>query len=210
MIVSKPNRPRYVTLSYGLGIVLVVCGLGTFLFPFSVNDKASAKKTACLSNLKQIDTAVLIYASDHNDALPPFYTFDGADTGSQFQKLIKPYSKSEYLLICPAFDHPNDNSMRTPGSEGILGTMSYVHSLSLRGIIPGFADGTRGLTLYGLNDPEHTAYMRDPVCGFGQAKDKDGNSFSGVLNSAHGGGFNIAFLDGHVRNKTPIDIHSEL
>jgi prepilin-type processing-associated H-X9-DG protein len=214
MIISKPKTSWFLKIWYGLAAVTLLFCLWSFFFALGANSPVTAKKAACISNLKQISTATLIYASDNSDTLPLFYTFDGADQGSKFKSLIISYvnhSDSQYdLFKCPSFEHPNDKSIRVPGPEGILGRMSYVHCLSLRGIIPKFSTGSRTLTLYGLDYPANIHYMRDPICGFGPTKDKDGNSYPGVLNSPHGGGFNIANLDGHVKCKTPVDINTDL
>ena len=215
MNTSKPKKSWVARLAIGATVVFIVCCLGLIIFPFNVTSKAIAKNTACISNLKQIDTAILIYASDHNDALPPFYTFEGADQGNRFKAVVSSYRKSsslkhDYQFQCPSFEHPNDDSVRMPGPEGVLGSLSYVHCLSLRGIIPGFSTGSRILTLYGLSDPENIHYLRDPICGFGSAKDKDGTAYPGVLYSPHGEGFNMANLDGHAKYKILTELNTDL
>lgn len=55
--------------------------------------KARAQTTNCLSNLRQLATAAIMYARDHDETLPD------ADT---WMDELKPYHKNEALLKCPA------------------------------------------------------------------------------------------------------------
>lgn len=49
--------------------------------------------TSCLSNLKQISTASLLYAQDNDNTLPE---------GGLWAQQTQPYTKSERLYTCPA------------------------------------------------------------------------------------------------------------
>lgn len=55
--------------------------------------KKAAKKTACLSNIKQLSTAVLIYLSDYDDK----FSMDP----SRMKAALHPYTKNDQLWICP-------------------------------------------------------------------------------------------------------------
>jgi len=52
------------------GTVILVC-TGLIFLPVGGNDKASAKKTACLNNMKMLAVATEIYRADADDRLPP-------------------------------------------------------------------------------------------------------------------------------------------
>lgn len=55
--------------------------------------KKAAKKTACLSNIKQLATAVMIYLADHDDR----FTMNP----SKLKAALNPYTKNDNLWICP-------------------------------------------------------------------------------------------------------------
>jgi prepilin-type processing-associated H-X9-DG protein len=56
--------------------------------------KLAAKKTACLSNIKQLGVAVMIYLADHDDK----YTM----SASKLRSALDPYTKNEHLWFCPS------------------------------------------------------------------------------------------------------------
>jgi len=62
------------------------------LFPVFSQAKQAAVKTACLSNVKQLSLATIIYASDYDDRLP---------AASAWESKTYPYCKSKELYTCP-------------------------------------------------------------------------------------------------------------
>jgi prepilin-type processing-associated H-X9-DG protein len=54
--------------------------------------RTAAKKTACLSNVKQLALGTIMYASDHKDVLP---------TAAAWKASIMPYVKNEKIFHCP-------------------------------------------------------------------------------------------------------------
>ena len=58
------------TLIELLVVIAIIAILAAILFPVFAKAKEAAKKTACLSNLKQLGTGMLLYQGDFDDSYP--------------------------------------------------------------------------------------------------------------------------------------------
>src|SRR6185295_2236128 len=90
-----------------LGIIVV---LDALLFPTLASARAKGKRTVCISNLKQVNLAVRMYAEDHDDRieLPTKMAISPVDY-HLFKEQVKGYlslsgppSLSESIFACPA------------------------------------------------------------------------------------------------------------
>src|SRR4051794_16440535 len=61
---------RAFTLIELLVVIAIIAILAAILFPVFAQAKAAAKKTACLSNVKQMATAAQLYLGDNDDSYP--------------------------------------------------------------------------------------------------------------------------------------------
>ncbi len=96
-------------------VVLAIIGiLAAMLMPALSVAKASARRTNCLGNLRQISLGLLLYAADNDDRFPaaPNVTGDSLNTndcGIFYKRLVKSYvglhgpsSSQDKLFACPA------------------------------------------------------------------------------------------------------------
>src|SRR5579884_34938 len=108
---SAPPAPEKLTPDTTLTLSLLnqrSIGSLTDIRPFDMNEEIGASTTAAedsatatsLSNLKQIDLALLMYVQDYDEVLPPM-----KDPNSVKQRL-RPYAKSETLFINPITHQP--------------------------------------------------------------------------------------------------------
>ena len=104
------------TLIELLVVIAIIAILAAILFPVFAQAREKARQTACLSNLKQIGTALRMYADDHDGSYPMFGKGGGtpnpgnmgrsvyrrADDPQGLPVLLDPYSKSKAIWICPS------------------------------------------------------------------------------------------------------------
>ncbi len=193
---AEPKMSQWLKLILWMVFIFVVAAI---LFPVFAPEKPYSHPYQCLSNVKQLGTALAIYQSDFDDVLPPYYTFDGPESTGKFFDALNLYSKNEQMFKCP-----QDQSHLPSDQEGVGVKMSYVHCLSLKGVIPNFSDGKRLLNSEkDVVDLGVVPFLRDPIRTSVERRD-DG------LHSPHEDGFRVEYLDTHAKVIKHLDFNKEL
>src|SRR5687768_8431308 len=89
------NRAAF-TLIELLVVIAIIAILAAILFPVFAQAREKARETACLSNCKQIGTAVLMYASDYDDSIVGWLKNEPGSTRQQrlWTGMLQPYIKN--------------------------------------------------------------------------------------------------------------------
>ncbi len=115
------------TLIELLVVIAIIAILAAILFPVFAQAKEAAKKTACLSNDKQMATALFMYAADNEDTL--CQTSWEGDSFHPYQVhwsfLMQPYIKSYDMFRCPSDSAPVKPKVPC-ASDADLGKMPMV------------------------------------------------------------------------------------
>lgn len=108
---------RGFTLIELLVVIAIIAILAAILFPVFAQAKAAAKKTACLSNNRQLGLGFMLYCSDTDDVYPdrrdlkssmpggyrPWTTWPPVDPRAGWAQVIfDPYIKNKPIYNCPA------------------------------------------------------------------------------------------------------------
>jgi prepilin-type N-terminal cleavage/methylation domain-containing protein/prepilin-type processing-associated H-X9-DG protein len=163
------HRRSGFTLIELLVVVAIIAILAAILFPVFAQAKESAKKTRCISNLRQIGLAWTLYAADSDDrACLSFYFTQGfqvehawdftLDWGSApfpdvFGGLLSPYHRTGAINACPTFQGEGWGRPHT----GYGYNSSYVGGDPL--------GGRRECSLTEMLDPAGTAVFADAAFG---------------------------------------------
>ncbi len=95
-------RSKGFTLIELLVVIAIIAILAAILFPVFARAREKARQTSCLSNLKQIGTAMMMYVQDYDDTFPLAYTA-GSPRWSGIQ-VMYPYVKNAQVFNCPSAD----------------------------------------------------------------------------------------------------------
>jgi prepilin-type N-terminal cleavage/methylation domain-containing protein/prepilin-type processing-associated H-X9-DG protein len=98
---QRTHSPRFTafTLIELLVVIAIIAILAAILFPVFAQARAKARQTACLSNAKQMGTALTMYYQDYDEGLVLNSYSSGVPTS--WCDALQPYIKNDGLLICP-------------------------------------------------------------------------------------------------------------
>lgn len=112
---------RAFTLIELLVVIAIIAILASILFPVFAQAKEAAKKTTCLSNVKQLGLGCIMYAADFEDTLPlmlrknddnpptrngPAYYWNT----NAWENDVNPYVKNWGVSVCPVSSMPYANA----------------------------------------------------------------------------------------------------
>src|SRR5262249_14420787 len=118
-IPMKRRTAHAFTLIELLVVIAIIAILAAILFPVFAQARDRARMSACVSNMRQIGTAMMLYVQDYDEtypycrlhgALPLGSTArPGTDKGlhiNSWRNMIAPYLKNVDVLACPS--NPNN------------------------------------------------------------------------------------------------------
>lgn len=140
------------TLIELLVVIAIIAILAAILFPVFAQAREKARQTSCLSNEKQLGTALLMYTQDYEETFPTTCVtyWPSVNPHSYYWAYeIAPYIKNLPVLWCPSDGGPFPDSVgHTPTTTGADPADSWGPMLSyaancLMGGVPGSADNTQ-------------------------------------------------------------------
>ena len=209
------------TLIELLVVIAIIAILAAILFPVFQKVRENARRTACLSNEKQIGLGLLQYIQDSDEFFPERYADrDPVDNHLRSWKdSIYPYIKSKDIFRCPSnpvsqkMDQPDGPSTNTPWVPGVFpaGYAMYLPDVFLSSRF-GHGDAYPQ-PLAGLDQPSNsllileTSFVYPDVGPYQDYHEPataaaDPTAFPGpsTMNSGHAKQRgNIIYMDGHVK-----------
>lgn len=200
---------RGFTLIELLVVIAIIAILAAILFPVFAKAREKARQSSCLSNVRQLTTALMTYVQDYDESFPMAYCYFGEPAAMQIWKVhVMPYIKNSQVFNCPSFSlstattysdygaNPsvmvldgtapvttvNLAQMTSPASTMLLADSGsyYLHRTGYRfAYVPGTADG------------------RDPLAV--DSAWADSRTMADFVSGRHNNGVNIGFCDGHAK-----------
>ncbi len=186
-----------------LVVIAIIAILAAILFPVFAQARGKARQANCLSNMKQLATAALLYASDFDNLVPCWNLYhwprpaDGQ--GYSWDIQLMPYVKNTQVFVCPmnAFNgqtvtvQMNGTDVQQTGPKRGYALPRYVSAQDLDD--PPYPSSTlllleKGACLMGTWDDAASEHPRQ--AGWSQL-------YPDEVKPRHNGGNNFAFLDGH-------------
>jgi len=199
---------RAFTLIELLVVIAIIAILASILFPVFAQAKETAKRIVCVSNLKNLTMAFLMYGADNDDNI--LTQNNDLDDRGEFQYLLQPYIKNREIFYCPSrrrtgCDSAIDPTGRCLGYAPNFGIYSYINGLGIfKARTP---DPIGGYMWVGRNFGEFSSPAELILAG----DTNDTNMYTltfyfqtgdGETPSAirHGGQYQFSYADGHAKN----------
>ncbi len=177
---------RGFTLIELLVVIAIIAILAAILFPVFSRAREKARQASCMSNVKQLALAALMYTGDYDETLP--MAIGATPDGSQWWtilELLEPYVRNPQIARCPDDPRGSLDFTAFPG----LGRYSYAWNKAVFAHLPAY--GPQGVIMSLPQIPlpaETTAFFDGRQVGVPVLTDH-----------RHSDGANVSFLDGHAK-----------
>ena len=196
------------TLIELLVVIAIIAILAAILFPVFARAREKARQTACLSNLKQIGLASMMYAQDYDERLVAQYSYSPHPNLYWWFDLLMPYMNNYQIIECPSdgFAYYYNGTYRPPGLPEV-GTLSYLLNAVSHDANHNSITSLSGAKMAAVQEPANTIHFADAQSHqlfTGGSADYhlldviDTGSMSRIAHR-HNDGFNCAFVDGHAK-----------
>lgn len=200
----RANEEEAFTLIELLVVIAIIAVLAGLLIPVLGQAKAKAKNTACISNLKQWGTALVLFVDENDGKLPKDGSSSGRSTkDAWYVDLPRVMKQPAYFELPFRTNHSKSNersvwicpSNPSKGSNSGKNFWHYQVNANVNGTIPSGKFSTR---ISSIKQPTLSVWMFDakwnnphiePVGAHRNALHTDLHNKTGM---------NMAYLDGHV------------
>jgi prepilin-type N-terminal cleavage/methylation domain-containing protein/prepilin-type processing-associated H-X9-DG protein len=214
----RQQNKRAFTLIELLVVIAIISILAAILFPVFARARENARRSSCLSNLKQIGLGIMQYTQDYDEKYPA-QTNSGAGGVTNFMSKsvvenpaspktnvfysVYPYINSWQIFVCPSAT-PDTNASIAPNPPSA--TSYFINAVIFR---------PEGLSMAAISQPasrimfQEYNVVRNVSYQRPRATDTAGTTFdswlilsaTGTYSNNHFGGGNLLFADGHAKWK---------
>jgi prepilin-type N-terminal cleavage/methylation domain-containing protein len=185
------------TLIELLVVIAIIAILAAILFPVFAQAREKARQTACVSNARQLSTALYMYAQDYDENIVPasLRLPDASLTPIIWTEIAQPYIKNNQIFICPSADN---KAYAANWGTRQLGSYGYNESTAVDLRTPPVEGFPQSLSLAALDEPARGVLLADtPGAPLGNPS---GNKYRGYVFNPYNGITNAT----NVRLSTPL------
>ncbi|MGI5818576.1 MAG: DUF1559 domain-containing protein [Armatimonadota bacterium] len=217
-------RRKGFTLIELLVVIAIIAILAAILFPVFARAREKARQSSCMSNLKQIGLAHMMYAQDYDERLAPYEVNHGSSLrrASATYDTIYPYINNEQVYICPSEEftwngHGSGTRSEFPAGRGVyrqtmVASYSVVRDMSGDDRVRPAPFPSSGRKLAQFERPAETIIVFETRTGYVGNKSNvgfynddtprpmDASGNVGVMRYRHNLQMNVAYADGHVKS----------
>ncbi len=181
---------RGFTLIELLVVIAIIAILAAILFPVFARAREKARQTSCLSNIKQLDLGVQMYAQDYDEFLPCVQHRTTTWLWGYWYQVIQPYVKNDQIVRCPSepASYPG-YGWNYPHAGYRLDLNQQVHMAKI--------GKPAEMMLFGDSNPG--SYRNYLYCAIHWPVPPGIRDATNVVATRHNEGANFGFADGHAK-----------
>jgi prepilin-type N-terminal cleavage/methylation domain-containing protein/prepilin-type processing-associated H-X9-DG protein len=211
-------KRRGFTLIELLVVIAIIAILAAILFPVFAQAREKARQTSCMSNTRQIGTALMMYAQDYDEVV----VLNNNAPDKQllvWLDLLLPYTKNTGIFVCPSASASNGLYTSYGGNTAAYVLNNVYWNNRQLGSIFEKTSGMTPASLASIEDAVGTVFCGDGGGVTGVTKwdpeqiVNDGliqveadaspgrirSKFQGAFLARHSDGLNVTFFDGHTK-----------
>jgi prepilin-type N-terminal cleavage/methylation domain-containing protein/prepilin-type processing-associated H-X9-DG protein len=211
---TKTAKVRGFTLIELLVVIAIIAILASILFPVFARARENARRSSCMSNLKQIGLGLMQYTQDYDENMVLVY--QNGTCSPSWGEQVQPYMKSKQVFRCPAkpastlvsCSNPNARVFNDYVANGTrYGPIAantgfgYDRPMDMANVV----DGTvRPTTIASIAEVSRSIVVAEYKGTGNYANINSTSSANGMFDlSNHLGTSNYLFVDGHVKSMKP-------
>jgi len=206
--ISIGRRIAGFTLIELLAVIAIIAVLAAMLFPVFGRARKSAQSAQCVSNLRQLGTALTTMIGDDPTNLSVHF-YDGTSETTWSSLLVSKgylsWNEKQKITRCPSLATTAATDDSNWYCYGLNEVKTFTENPQLQ--------RDQKINTMALAKSSSVAILADSVCRVGKAAQCftigiGGSGHGGIVHCRHGGKANLFFLDGHVQAMSPAEIRS--
>jgi prepilin-type N-terminal cleavage/methylation domain-containing protein len=158
------SRRSAFTLIELLVVIAIIAILAAILFPVFAQAREQARKTSCLSNMKQTGLAVLMYTQDYDETYPLAWSLSGT-----WYAVLDPYVKSGGVSQWALTSQNNIWHCPSDSQSGAANISYAANALIVGGGAADWADLSPAKTLAAIDKPADVVFDAEMVPAYDSA-----------------------------------------